>query len=80
MWSLLLLISLYKRQSSANSLTDDLTAFGRSFMWHRKSIGPSTVPWGTPESTVASSEYSPSNASHIFLSVRNDVNHVCSGP
>jgi hypothetical protein len=23
-------------------------------MWQRNSIGPSTVPWGTPESTVVS--------------------------
>ena len=36
-WSFSLLISLYKRQSSANSLTDDLTEFGRSFMWHKNS-------------------------------------------
>jgi hypothetical protein len=49
-----------ERKSSANSLTDDLTEFGRSFMWHKNSIGPSTVPCGIPESTVASSEYSPS--------------------
>jgi len=57
-FSFSLLISLCKRQSSANDLTDDLTEFGRSFMWHKNSIGPSTVPCGTPESTVASSEYS----------------------
>ena len=79
-WSFSLLISLCKRQSSANSLTDDLTEFGRSIMCHKNSIGPSTVPCGTPESTVASSEYSPSSATRIFLSVRKDVSHVWSGP
>jgi hypothetical protein len=29
---------------------------------------------------VASSEYSPSSATRIFLSVRKDVSHVWSGP
>jgi hypothetical protein len=46
------------QQSSANSLTEDATLCGRSLMWQRNtcSIGPSTVPWGTPESTVPSRE------------------------
>ena len=78
-WLFSLLISLCKRQSSANRLTDDLTEFSRSFMWHKNSIGPSTVPCGTLESTVALSEYSSSIATCIFLSVRKDVNHVWSG-
>jgi hypothetical protein len=46
-----LLISRYNKQSSTKSFTDDLTASGRSFMWQRNSMGPSTVPCGTPEST-----------------------------
>ena len=46
----------------------------------QKSIGPNTVPCGTPESTVISSEYSPSSTTRIFLSVRKDVSHVWSGP
>ena len=46
----------------------------------KNSIGPSTVPCGTPESIVASSEYSPSSATRIFLSVGKDVSHVWSGP
>ena len=75
-----LLISLFKRQSSVNRLTDDLTEIGRTFMWHKNSIGPSTVPCGTLETIVASSEYSPSSATRIFLSVRQDVSHVWSGP
>ena len=58
-WSFSLLISLYKRHSSANSLTDDLTEFGRSFMWHKNSIGPSTVPFGTP------SQLWPRQSSHL---------------
>jgi hypothetical protein len=35
-------------------LTEDVTLSGRSFMWQRNSIGSSTLPWGTPGSTVVS--------------------------
>jgi hypothetical protein len=31
------------RQSSANKRTDELTQSGRSFIWHKNIIGPSTV-------------------------------------
>jgi hypothetical protein len=37
LWSFRLLISRYNKQSSAKSLTDDLTASDRSFMWQRNS-------------------------------------------
>jgi hypothetical protein len=50
----------YNRQSSANRRTWNVTHFGRSFMRHRKSKGPRTVPCGTPESTVHADENSPS--------------------
>ena len=55
----------YKRQSSAKDLTWDLTHSGRSFMWHKNSSGPNTVACGTPESTWALSECSPSTTTLI---------------
>ena len=75
-WSFAVLIVLYSKQSSANSLTEDVTLSGRSFMWQRNSIGPSTVPWGTPESTVVSFDFSPSTIVHIDLAVRKFVSHL----
>jgi hypothetical protein len=39
-------------------------------MWQRNSIGPSTVPWGNPESTVVSFDFSPSTIVRIDLGVR----------
>ena len=44
-----------------------LYSLRRSLMWHRKSNGPSTVPWGTPESTVASPDASPSSTIAFFF-------------
>ena len=58
------------------SLTLDFTASGRSLMWHRKSSGPSTVPWGTLQSTVALPDASPSSTTRIFLLVRKLVSHL----
>ena len=46
------LICLYNKQSSANSRTWDETTLGKSFICNRKSRGPSTVPCGTPDSTL----------------------------
>ena len=37
-------------------------------MWHKNSKGPSTVPCGTPESTVVASEEVPSITSYLFMS------------
>jgi hypothetical protein len=39
-------------------------------------MGPSTIPCGTPDSTVASFENSPSRAMRIFSFVKNVVSHV----
>ena len=39
-------------------------------VWHRKSIGPITVPCGTPESTGTSLEDSPSNTTLIERSIK----------
>ncbi|KAL8602928.1 hypothetical protein ACOMHN_057238 [Nucella lapillus] len=38
---------------------------GPSLMWQRKSMGPKTVPCGTPDSTATSSEVSPSSTTFI---------------
>ena len=43
-------------------------------------MGPSTVPCGTPESTVTCWDDSPSNVTLIFLFVRKFVSHLCTGP
>ena len=70
LWSFWLLISRYNKQSSAKSLTDDLTASGRSLLWQRNSMGPSTVPCGTPETTVTCWDDSPSNIDRDSSAVR----------
>jgi hypothetical protein len=41
--------------------------------------GPSTVPCGTPESTVTCWDDSPSNVTLIFLFVRKFISHLCTG-
>ena len=75
LWSFAVLIVLYSKQSSANSLIEDVTLSGRSFMWQRNSIGPKgTVPWGTP--TVVSFDCSPSTIVRINLVVRKFVSHL----
>ena len=70
LWSFWLLISRYNKQSSAKSLTDDLTASGRSLLWQRNSMGLSTVPCGTPETTVTCWDDSPSNIFRDSSAVR----------
>ena len=45
-------------------------------MWQRNSIGPITVPWGTPESTVVSFDFSPSTIVHIDVAVRKFISHL----
>ena len=75
-WSFSFLMVRYNRQSSANSRTDELTQSGRSLMWHKNMIGPKTVPWGTPESTDVSLDFSPSTIVLIILVVRKLVSHV----
>jgi hypothetical protein len=52
------LTDLYSKQSSAKSLTWDLTHSGRSLMWHKKRRDPRTVLWGTPDSTEHDNEES----------------------
>ena len=59
---------------------DDVTWSGRSFMWTRKSSGPSIVPWGTPDITFVSEEDSPSTTTFISLLHKNDAIHECNLP
>ena len=54
------------KQSSAKSLTLEDTIDGRSFMCKKKSIGPKTVPCGTPESTSTRPEDTPSTTTHCL--------------
>jgi hypothetical protein len=53
-----------------------VTLSGRSFIWHRNISGLNTVPWGTPESTVVSSDVSPSIIVFIFLVVDATFNSI----
>ena len=46
----------------------------------RKSNGPSTVPWGTPERTGAESDSSPSTTTDICLPVRKACIQELTGP
>ena len=48
------------------SLTLEDTIDGRSFMCKRKSIGPKTVPCGTPESTSTRPEDTQSTTTHCL--------------
>ena len=53
------LIFLKSRQSSANSFIDEVMLSPISLMYIRNINGPSTVPYGTPESTCTVSDASP---------------------
>ena len=71
MWrSYVFLISRQFRESSANSLTWDITWSGKSFMWHRNSKAPSRVHCGTPEMTGTSCDSMPSNTILIWRHVK----------
>ena len=45
-------------------------------MYVRKSSGPSTVPWGTPDKISFSDDISPSSNTFCFLLLRNDWIHL----
>ena len=73
------MIMIIIKQSSAKSLTLEDTIDGRSFMCKRKSIGPKTVPCGTPESTSTRPEDTPSTTTHclrFFLKIRNPLPNI----
>ena len=48
----------------------EFTDSGRPFMWQRNNSGPSTVPWGTPESTLVASDAVASRTTRMDLLVR----------
>ena len=76
-WSLVVVIALNSRQSSAKNLGDEFwTTSGRSLMYVRKRMGPWTVPWGTPDVTSAGEECTPSRSTSCFLSAKNDPIHL----
>ena len=76
MWqSACILTSRHRRQSSANRRIDEDVSAVMSLMKMRKSRGPSTVPWGTPDITGASLEVNPSTTTLWFLHDRNDSTH-----
>ena len=66
-WSARLCTGRYMKQSSANNLTWEVTTLGRTFMWIKNSKGPGTVPWGTPDKTLACVEYFPSTSTDCDL-------------
>ena len=63
-WSSLVLILLYRRQSSANSLEVDETTDGKWLMKSKNKRGPKTVACGTPTETVVAADDWPSSITH----------------
>ena len=66
-------ICLYTMQSSAKSLEFEAKVIGRSLMNRRKSMGPSTDPWGTPLTTDTTSDELPSTTTLWVRPDRNDA-------
>ena len=56
--------------SSANRYVKSLEELGRSLMKHRKSMGPSIVPWSTDMSISCGFERMPSSETHWVLPER----------
>ena len=61
---------------SAKRRTVDFTESGRSLIWNKKKRGPSTVPWGTPESSLTASDSSP-QPSYACSSGNHTATHLC---
>ena len=70
-WSASERMGWYTRQSSINSQTCESTTLGRSFIWSKNNNGPKTVPWGTPESTIAHLNCLPSTTTRCTLFFKN---------
>ena len=73
-------ICLYTMQSSAKSLEFEVILSGRSLMNRRKSMGPSTDPWGTPLTTGILSDELPSTTTLWVRPDRNDAIQLCMLP
>ena len=68
--SLVIYTKHYKIQSSAKRRMLDVMSLPMSLTYNKKRSGPSTVSWGTPDSTITSSDNSPSTTTFCFLPVR----------
>ena len=81
-WSWMDLMFLYTRQSSANKCTWvwGSTTDGRSLMNNRKSNGPMTVPWGTPERILAWLDVLPSTTTACVRSRKKPLIHCAISP
>ena len=75
--SWMLAICLYITQSSANRRTVDDVCSSKSLMKIRKSSGPDTEPWGTPDFTAAASDVSPSTTTLCVRPSKNDLIQFC---
>ena len=65
-------------QSSVNNRTVELEMqSGRSFIYTRNRMGPSTVPCGTPEVTGTDVEVSPSSTTAWVLLLRKSAIQAC---
>ena len=70
----------YIRQSSANILVVEDTAAGKSLMNTRNNRGPSTVPCGTPDVTLAGVDIWPTITTLCVRSLRNASIHCKTCP
>ena len=64
--------------SSANKRVDDVILSDKSFIYRRNYKGPSTIPCGTPESTVTEDDVLPSRMTLCERPIRKDDIHEMS--
>ena len=76
----MLITSLYKIQSSANKCSWDDTFSWMSLMNTTNKRGPRTVPWGTSELTMTSSDLIPSRTTRWVRLVTKHVSQSRMGP
>ena len=73
-WSLHCCSSLFTTEyifvSSAKSFTTLSTTSGRSFIYNKNNVGPSTLPWGMPLVTACHSDSFPFKITRCCLSVK----------
>ena len=71
-------IDLQMRQSSTKRRSLDVIPVGRSLMNVRKSNGPRTVPWGTPEGT-GTNPMTSRLLPHAGIGMSSITAHICTG-